>query len=410
MSEQDIQSDPTKHQRLVSLDAYRGLIMISLAFVGFGLANTADNFLVADPNSSFWTGLRYQFSHAQWVGCSYWDLIQPSFMFMVGVSMAFSYAKRKSLGHSYASMLTHAATRACVLVLLSIFLMSTWKSNTNFVFTNVLAQIGLGYAFLFLVWDRTPRVQLVAATLILVGTWCAYEFYPKAGIDIEAGAPEIGVTKQWAAENLEGIRKPWHKNANIGQAIDVHFINTFPRAEKWEFDAGGYHTINFVPSIATMIFGLMCGELLRSTFTSRHKLTVLIAGGIAGLAIGLALDASGLCPIVKRIWSPSWTSFSTGWCCLILASLYGVIDVLNFRRWSFPLVVVGMNSIAIYCMSMTLKPWIARQLNTHFGEKLFTLYGNVNSAIEPSIQATLVGLVLWSVCYFLYRNKAFLRI
>ena len=116
---QEPQKQP--NQRLQSLDVYRGLIMISLAFVGFGFAATADKFLEERPDSAFWKGARYQFEHVEWVGCTYWDLIQPSFMFMVGVSMAYSYAKREALGHSYNQMLWHAITRAIVLVALSAF-------------------------------------------------------------------------------------------------------------------------------------------------------------------------------------------------------------------------------------------------------------------------------------------------
>src|SRR5437588_6974369 len=85
-------------QRLYSLDAYRGLIMITLAFAGFGLAATATNHLRADGPSSFWQTVHHQFEHVEWVGCGYWDLIQPSFMFMVGAAMAFSYAKRRQQG------------------------------------------------------------------------------------------------------------------------------------------------------------------------------------------------------------------------------------------------------------------------------------------------------------------------
>ena len=129
--------------RLQSLDAYRGLIMVTLAFGGFGLASTAENHLATRPDSTFWAALRYQFSHAEWVGCSYWDLIQPSFMFMVGVSMAFSYAKRSALGRPYSRLLGHAVWRSVLLIFLGIFLTSNWGDATNWSFMNVLTQIGL---------------------------------------------------------------------------------------------------------------------------------------------------------------------------------------------------------------------------------------------------------------------------
>ena len=100
-------------ERLQSLDAYRGLIMITLSFVGFGLAGTSANYLKDQPDSTFWQAVNYQFSHAQWVGCSYWDLIQPSFMFMVGVSMAFFLRKAKVVG---AFLYANVLSRGCAFI------------------------------------------------------------------------------------------------------------------------------------------------------------------------------------------------------------------------------------------------------------------------------------------------------
>jgi predicted acyltransferase len=411
MSESITPADPKPAQaRLHSLDAYRGLIMISLAFNGFGLAASAANMLKTQPDSTFWAGVQYQFSHTEWVGCSYWDMIQPSFMFMVGVSMAYSYAKRQSLGDSYGAMFAHAVSRAVILVLLSIVLMSTRSQHTNWGFTNVLAQIGLGYPFLFLLWGRSLVVQTLAAIVLLVATWGIYEAYPNAGIDLATGAPSLGVSQEWAQEHLTDVDRAWHKNANVARAFDVWLLNKFPSEETFVFNGGGYYTLNFVPSIVTMLFGLMCGQLLRLDRPDRFKLMCLVIAGIAGIAAGSMLDVYSLVPLVKRMWTPSWALFSTGWCCLILAFLYGLIDVLKLRSWSFPLVVVGMNSIAIYCMSMTLKPWVARQLQTHFGEDVFNLYGVSSPAFAPTVQATLVGLCFWLVCYYMYRNRIFIRI
>lgn len=384
--------------------------MISLAFVGFGMAGTADNHLQVDPDAGTWQQVKYQFSHAQWVGCSYWDMIQPSFMFMVGVSMAWSYAKRQRLGHSWFRMLAHAITRSVVLILLSIFLMSKSRSQTAWEFMNVLAQIGLGYTFLFLLWGKSVRVQAVVAVLVLGGTAALYEFWPNPGVDVSEGAAEVGVTAEWAKEHLTTIRPAWHKNANAGHAIDRWFLNLFPRTDSFEFNRGGYQTINFIPSLVTMLFGLMCGELLRLDWSAGRKLLILLLCGGAGLAAGWVLNEFGWCPLVKRIWTPSWALFSTGWCCFILGTLYAVIDVAGLRFWTLPLTVVGMNSIAIYCMSMTLKPFTARQLQIHFGDDVFTCYGRVDVAYSPTVQAVMVGCVFWLVCYYMYRNRMFVRI
>ncbi|MBI3191624.1 MAG: DUF5009 domain-containing protein [Pedosphaera parvula] len=394
-------------QRLHSLDAYRGLIMIALAFNGFGLAATARNHLKLAPDSSFWKFIAYHTEHVEWVGCGFWDMIQPSFMFMVGVSMAYSYLQRKAQGHSYGRMLGHAMWRSVVLIFLGIFLISNGQKSTNWSLMNVLTQIGLGYTFLFLLWGRTVRTQAITAAAVLGATWLLYVTHPGAGIDLASGAKDLEVTKEWAAEHLQGVGKAWHKNAGAGQAIDVWLLNLLPQKTPFVANKGGYHSINFIPSLATMLFGLMCGELIRSGRTHRQKLKILALAGVSGLILGQVLNLTGVCPIVKRIWTPSWALFSTGWCCLILAALYGVIDVLNWRKWAFPLVVVGMNSIAIYVMGMTLKSWAGKTLQTHFGPDIFKLLGDT---YVPMVQHTLVGLMFWLACYWMYRQKFFVRI
>lgn len=399
-------SGPSAAARLQSLDAYRGLIMVSLAFNAFGLAATARNHLKADPDSGFWRAVAHQFEHVEWLGCSYWDLIQPSFMFMVGVSMAYSYVKRQSEGQSWARMFGHACWRGVALVALGIFLTSNSRPATEWSLMNVLCQIGLGYPFLFLLWRRTPRTQAIVAAGLLLGTWALYTGLAGPGLDPAKGAPAVGVSAAWAQENLAGVGAAWHKNANVGHAFDTWLLNLFPRREPFVFNAGGYQTINFIPALATMLFGLMGGELLRSSRGAREKLLILFGAGAAGLAAGLAWQALG-CPLVKRLWTPSWALFSTGWCCLILGALYAIVDVRRWRAWSFPLVVVGMNSIAIYCMGMTLKGWTARTLQTHLGADLFKVCGAANA---PFVQATLVGLVFWLVCWWMYRRRIFLRI
>jgi heparan-alpha-glucosaminide N-acetyltransferase len=400
-------SGTTVSERLKSLDAYRGLIMITLAFGGFGLASTAGLQLEINPESQFWRIIQNQCTHAQWIGCRCWDMIQPSFMFMVGVSVAYSYAKRRKMGHSYVRMLSHACRRSIVLVFLGVFLSSNGGRSINWTFANVLCQIGLGYCFLFLLWRRSLRTQAIAAAVLLIGTWLVYILYPGTGIDVQAGAPDVGVAADWAQEHLPDVGKAWHKNANLGHAVDLWLLNQFPQTETFVFNRGGYPTINFIPSIATMLFGLMCGELLRLDRTGKQKIKVLLIAGICALAAGQLLHLAGICPIVKRIWTPSWAIFSTGWCCLILAILYGIVDVLKFHRWTFPLAVVGSNSIVMYCMSHQLKPWVGTTLRMYLGRDIFQILGE---SWEPLARSTIIGLAFWLICYWLYRRKMFLRV
>ncbi|MBM4067411.1 MAG: DUF5009 domain-containing protein [Planctomycetes bacterium] len=392
-------------KRLLSLDVYRGLIMVTLAFNGFGLASTAANHLKKEPDSATWQAIRYSFEHVEWEGCAYWDLIQPSFMFMVGAAMAFSYGKRREQGQPYGYMLAHAVWRSIILIFLGIFLISNGQPATNWSLMNVLTQIGLGYTFLFLLWGRRWQTQMLAAAVLLAGTWLAYVLYPSAGIDLSRGAPEVGVSKAWAERYLIDVPPAWHKNANIGHRVALYLLNLLPK--RFDYNSGGYQTINFIPSLATMLFGLMCGELLRSSRSQARKLQILFIAGLAGLAAGQVLGVTGVCPLVKRIWTPSWALFSTGWCCLILAGLYSVCDVLQQRWWTFPLVVVGVNSIAIYCMGQLLVPWTIRTYKTHLGQDFFLGWGTLN---QPAMQSIFAGLFFWLVCLWMYRNKVFIRI
>ncbi len=393
------EAKPTPPDRLVSLDAYRGLTMLAMASGGLSLYQVHKNF----PDSPFWETVGFHFEHVEWIGCAAWDLIQPSFMFMVGVAMAYSCASRQAHGQSYGRMFAHAVVRSIVLVLLGIFLRSDNRPKTNFTFEDVLTQIGLGYTFLFLLWGRSMRFQFGAALAILIGYWCLFYFYPLPGPDFDYS--KVGVGPDWP--HLQGVAAHWDKNTNAAAAFDEWFLNLFPRSKPFVYNGGGYLTLSFIPSLATMIFGLMAGELLRSPRTSGQKFWILVMAAVAGLATGQVLHSTGICPIVKRIWTPSWTLFSTGWTLLILAAFYGVVDVMKYRRWTFPLVVVGMNSITMYCMEELSHGWFSRTLRTHFGSGIFEFMGK---PYEPMLARFFVLLAMWLVCYWLYRQRIFVRI
>ncbi len=392
-------------ERLVSLDAYRGFIMLAMASAGFGLAGVAKHF----PDDPLWQTLGFQFSHAEWKGGGFWDMIQPSFMFMVGVSMAYSYASRQVRGQSYPRMLAHAVFRSFVLVALGVFLSSKSSSHTNFIFPNVLCQIGLGYTFLFLLWNRRPVWQLLAAALILAADWGLFFAYPTPPADFDYST--VNLPANWP--HLEGRAAHWDKHTNAAAAADRVFLNWFPREEPFTLNDGGYTTLNFVPSLATMIFGLLAGGLMRSERGKAAKLGWLVGAGLFCLGAGYLLDRYDICPIVKRIWTPSWAVYSTGWTLLMLAGFYLVVDVIGLRRAALPLVVVGMNSILMYCMSQLIgssNGWIAQNLQRHFGDGIFTAYGHLDPLYSPILRASLVLFVMWLVCVWLYRQKTFVRI
>lgn len=392
--------------RLQSLDAYRGLVMFAIASSGLGIHAAAQHI----PDSRVWSVLALQTEHVPWVGCAAWDMIQPSFMFLVGAAMAFSCAKRRARGDSYGSMFCHAAIRSVVLVALGILLASNWSKQTVFEFPNVLAQIGLGYTFLFLLWNRRSLVQFGTALAILVLYWGWFALYPLPPQEFDYAS--VGVPNDWT--HLEGFAAHWEKNTNAAAAFDVWFLNLFPRSEPFVFNKGGYQTLNFIPSLATMIFGLMVGELLRSERRGAAKLAALVGCGLAGLLAGWAFDRYGICPVVKRIWTPSWAIFSTGWACLLVGAFYGAMDLWNrsalsraARSITFPLIVFGANSILVYMMGQLARGWTKDTLEIHLGEGYTQVLG---PAYAPIVESSCVVLVFWLFCYWLYRQKIFLRI
>ena len=277
---------------------------------------------------------------------------------------------------------------------------------TNFQFQDVLAQIGLGYFFLFLLWNRSAAVQFGAALAILVADWMLFYFYPlpPAGFDYAS----VGVPGDW--QHLTGIAAHWDMNTNTAAAFDRWWMNLFPRESPWIGGPGGYQTLNFIPALATMIFGLLAGRLLQGPLSPWRKVAWLVVAGLAGLALGWGLNRLGICPLVKRIWTPSWVLFSTGWVLLALAGFYVVINILGFRRWTFPLVVVGMNSILIYVMSQLLPDWFVGRLRTHLGDGFFTLWGLVPAAYASLVSGIAILTIMWLVCYWCYRQKVFIRV
>lgn len=383
--------------RLVSLDAYRGFIMLMMASGGFGLPALAKH--SDDPTLALVAG---QLQHVPWRGGVFWDLIQPAFMFMVGVSMPFSYAVRQQRGATFGQMFRHALLRSIVLVLLGVLLASNHAQQTNWLFTNVLAQIGLGYALLFLAWRLGPAVQVIAAVAILGAYGWAFYQHP---LPAEDQWPEFGVTAKDIEQGtmFSGEQAPWSKHINFAAEVDRKFLNLFPRKETYVTNEGGYTTLNFVPALATMIFGLLAGELLRSAQSARFKLVSLLVAGAVLLAGGLGLDMT-VVPSVKRIWTPSWALVSGAWVVWMLAAFYAVIDMRGWWRWSMPLVVVGCNSIVMYLMAQLMRPWIVSTIKIHAGADVFSgTYGMV-------IQGTASLAVMWLICWWLYRQRLFVRI
>src|SRR5271169_3379207 len=400
LSETQPERKPESVTRLVSLDALRGTVMLLMLGEAMRLPVVASAF----PHSTFWRVIGFNTEHVDWQGCSLHDLIQPAFSFLVGAALPFSIASRKLKGQTFGPMLGHAVRRALILIFLGIFLRSLHSPQTYFTFEDTLTQIGLGYVFLFLLGFTRVRTQVVTFVLILIFFWAAFALYPAPGPQFDYA--RVGVPQNWP-HLYTGFLSHWNKNSNLSWAFDVWFLNLFPREHPFVFNEGGWSTLSFIPTLGTMIMGLLAGEWLTGNGTNEEKLRGLLIAGAALVLLGLICQWAGICPIVKRVWTSAYTLYSGGLVILMLAGFYALIEWKGWRAWAFPLVVVGMNSIAVYVMSWTMALYFLKALQVHLGRL-------ISAAVGPTFQPVVYGfgimLIFWWILFWMYRRKLFLRI
>lgn len=356
-----LSASPSAASRMVSLDVFRGLTMIVLISHGFGL-------LEAMKGKENW--LAGQLDHARWVGCTFWDLIQPAFTFIVGAAMPFSLGRRLKEGQSRAQVFGHVLWRAALLILLSNIL-SNWNSTRppRLQLINVLCQIALGYVVCFLVMQLRFRWQIAAAlalTILHVGLFFAFP----------------------------GPQGPFDPAANIGAVLDLRLLG-------YNY-SGDYTTLNFLGNAITILFGVWTGLLFQQVEGHAGRLRILAACAAAAFASGLLLSL--WIPMVKRLWTPSFTLFSAGWVLTGLMAVYWIVEMRGWKRWAFPAIVVGTNCIFIYSFSQVLRGWLSRGIGNFTGHFWFLgSWGEVPHNL-------LVFGVMWYLCFWLYQRRIFFRI
>jgi len=390
---------PVATARNTAVDDYRGFVMLLMMAEVLRLPIVARAF----PGNWFWEFLAFNQSHVAWAGCSLHDTIQPSFSFLVGVALPYSIASRQAKGSSFGRMMVHTLWRSLLLVWLGIFLRSQRGPIPNFTFEDTLTQIGLGYTLLFPLGFVKERWQWVAFGAVVAGYWLAWALYPLPGPGFDYQA--AGVPPDWT-HNYSGFAAHWNKNANLGNAFDQWFLNLFPRNTPFVFNGGGYLTLSFIPTLGTMILGLIAGRWLRAAAPLIPLKKLLIAAA-AGFASSILLHYAGICPIVKRIWTPSWTLFSGAICFLFLAGFCWVIEVRKYKKWAFPLIVIGMNSIAAYFLADYFGRQIAEAFRIHLGTAPFQIFG---ARLDVLTRGALQLLTYWLILLWMYRRKIFLRI
>ena len=336
-----------------AVDIYRGFVMFLMMAEVLEFSKVSR----AIPESGFWQFLAFNQSHVEWIGCSLHDLIQPSFTFLVGVALPYSISARLSKGASFRSLLVHTLKRSLILVLLGVFLRSIDREMTYWTFEDTLSQIGLGYTFLFIIGFLKPKMQWISLGIILFGYWLAFALYPVNPQKIDFTV--LGNNPDWQSNILNGFSAHWNKNTNLAWAFDTWFLNLFPREKPFLFNGGGYATLSFIPTLGTMILGLFAGNILKTDKTNNQKIRVFLIYGLVLITIGFILSITGICPNVKRIWTPSWVLFSGGWCFILLSLFYFLVEIKNKEKWFEFLRIIGINSIAAYVIAHTLVYFIA---------------------------------------------------
>jgi predicted acyltransferase len=289
---------------------------------------------------------------------------------MVGMAMPFSLAHRKAEGAGFRKLFGHVLWRAFLLVVIS-NLMSNFgaKNGLRLQLINVLCQISFGYVLCFLILQLKLRWQAVCALALLAGHWGLFVAFP-------------------------GPDGPFSQTGNIGAVIDVAVLG---------YNYSGYYTtINFLGNAVTILFGCWAGLLALSTAGHSHRLKVLAGAAAAAFAAGLMLEP--VIPMVKRLWTASFTFFSTGWVLLLLIAFYWLVEVRGYRKWIFPFVVFGANSIFIYCFSQVLRGWLHRGLAAFTGN--FWFLGPAGEIPQNLLTLS----VMWGMCYWLYRRRIFFKI
>jgi heparan-alpha-glucosaminide N-acetyltransferase len=351
----------TALRRYIALDAYRGFIMLILASEGFGFA--------ALRNDPVWGRVASWFDHVPWEGAVFWDMIQPAFMFMVGVAMPFAMARRIENGATWGDNLRHVLVRSARLIILSQVLMWVSRGRITPQLINVLSQIAFTYFLSFLMMRWKWRYQATAAAGLLA-FWTALLFL------------------------FPGPDGPFSKTNSVGLVFDRAIFH-------YDYDPA-YSTLNFIPSTVWTLSGVWIGRLLMTPRSHREKLRVLAAA--MALAFILALALRPWIPMIKQLCTPSFIFYSLGWVLFMLIGFYWLIEVHGWRRAAFPLVVIGMNSIFIYSLSELLHGWLNRAVG------VFTFQFSFLGTFAPVAQSTAVLLIMWYLCYWLYKQKIFIKL
>lgn len=358
--------------RINSIDFFRGLTMFLLAGESTHLFSS-----LLEVDNGFIHFLAQQLHHHEWHGMNFWDLIQPFFMFIVGVSIPFAVANRLKKGDSLQLIRVHALKRSFLLLFFGWALYCILAGKIVWQFQNVLAQLSVTYLVAFLIRNKSYTFQIIFTLAILLLIDLAYRFFP-----------------------VEGFSHPWVNYENLGAWVN-NKIEGVDKASEWA-------SLNVVSTIAHTVWGVLCGKLLMSERSAQKKMQALLIGGFAALALGYSLDLLNITPIIKKIATSSFVLASGGWTILVLCLFYWLIDARkSFATDQNMFKIVGMNSIFIYLFFEIGGSGFLRRFFIPFTDVLFSWAGTLSVNIITSVA---VWFTLWYMCFWLYKNRIFIKI
>lgn len=370
-----VEPHPIESRRLLSLDVFRGMTMFLLVAEGTHLYHHLKDAL---PETSFFYSVVQQFHHHPWNGLRFWDLIQPYFMFIVGVAMVWSLNKRWDRGDSWQDTFRYILIRCFILLLLGVGLHCGYSGHLVWELWNVLSQLSFTILVAFLIFRLPPRVQFLITILLLVVTELFYRLWP-----------------------VTGFNEAFVQGKNFGAWMDLRLMGKINR--------GGWVAINALPTAAHTIWGVLAGTILRSSRRDYKKIRILAIWGLIALAVGYGLDWSGLTPIIKRICTTSFVIVSGGWCLLTLTFLFWLVDCSGIKKWTAFFIIVGMNPIFIYLFSQTVgSQWFNEFIHIFTGGIFAWI--RIPESFSHILSALCVLTLEWGVCYWLYKRKIFIRI
>ena len=317
-----------------------------------------------------------QFFHHPWNGLRFWDLIQPGFMYMAGVAMAYSLNKQWKSGVPWSQSFKKILKRCFWLFFWGVLDYAVRRNGLSFELWDVLTQLSFTTLVAFLIFRWSATAQIIVCVGLLLLTEVLYRF-----------------------THVPGFDQPFTDQHNFGNYVDVILMN--------KINSGGWVAINCIPTAVHTIAGSLTGRLLLSNRTD--KLKQMLIWAIICLVVGYGLDIAGITPIIKRIATSSFTLASLGWCLLGLAFCYWWIDILDHRKYLKFWTIVGMNSLFIYLFFEIVG---ARWFNEYISAiaKGLLAFANTPEMLASIIASLCIFALEWSLCYFLYKRKIFFKL